>query len=303
MAKNILLIYNPFSGFFIGMNSVEILDYLNSVTADLSGYNLRLLPFSRNKTDWIKADLKKATDAVWVIGGDGTITTIADMLMTSKIPMGILPGGTMNLLARDLGMNLDLKRAVGQLRHAVPERIDVATVNGRLFLNICNIGISTNLTERREKLRHYSKWTRWPKLVWYMINSVFVYPAMTVEFNINGQRYRFRTRSVSVSNNLLSDNSVVVPKRDRLTSGTMGVYVAKDTSLWSLPRILLKLLVGKWHYDTDLQNFSSPGFTISRRRRRRMRVMIDGELYRLQKTLRFKIRPGALSILKPGKPL
>lgn len=302
MIKNILLIYNPFSGAFVYLSSDEILDYLHKLTEDISGYSVRLLKFDRKNMDQIKMEIRqKSTHAVWVIGGDGTISSVVKLLLKQNIPLGILPGGTMNLLARDLGMDLDMKKAVEQLKEATPVLIDVAWVNDRLFLNICNVGISTNLTHMREKLRHCSGWIRWPRLVWYMIHSVFVYPAMTVELNINNEKHYVRTRSVTVSNNTLAKRSLVVPCRDSLTGGTMGVYVVRECSLYSLPRIMFKLLLGSWHYDEGLLRFESADFTITRRRKKRVRIMIDGELCRMHKKLRFSNERSSLTVLKPGK--
>jgi diacylglycerol kinase family enzyme len=302
MTKNILLIYNRFSGAFVDFSEHEILDRLHMLTGNLSGHNVRLFMFDRKNMHQMKVEIRqKSTDAVWVIGGDGTVSAVVKLLLKQNIPLGVLPGGTMNLLARDLGMDLDIKKAIEQLKNATPVLIDTAWVNDRLFLNICNVGISTNLTHMREKLRHCSGWIRWPRLVWYMIHSVFVYPAMTVELSINNEKHYVRTRSVTVSNNMLAKKSLVVPCRDRLTGGTMGVYVVKESSLYSLPRMMFKLLLGSWHYDESLLSFESAGFTITRRRKKRVRVMIDGELCRMNKKLRFSNDPASLTVLKPGK--
>lgn len=300
MTRHIVLIYNPHSGFFLGWKSAEIRQYFESVFHDYPDLDVSLIEFRRKRKKLQLPSLnKQKVDQIWIAGGDGTITSIAEAVSGYKVPIGILPGGSMNLLARDLGMSLDLKQAVEQLRSAVPVKIDTATINGRWILNICNIGISTNFTEMREQFRDYPGWIRWSLLIWYMIKSIFVYPVMMIELTAGKRRYKFKTRSVSISNNPLSRDSIILPARTRLNSGLLGIYVAKDRSAWSLPVLIFKLLVGNWMYDEDLTAFTTQSATIVPLHRRKLKVMIDGELYRIKKPLNFRLHPGSLTLLKP----
>ena len=303
MLRNILLVYNPFSGYFIGHTPAAVASYLKSMAKGQGDLILRPMPFNARKKDALRKEIQeKPTDAVWVAGGDGTVTAVADCLSNLDVPLGVLPLGTMNLLARDMGMALDLNRAVGQLRTARPVLIDTADINRHLILNICNIGFSTKFTQMREKFRHVSAWIRWPLMFWYMVQSLFVYPSFKIELKVNRERHIFRTRSVTITNNPLSEDSLILPSRRHINQGKLGIYIAKNTSFWSLPVLIIKLLVGRWHYDDDLIHLTAERATIipRRKQRRRLRVMIDGELFKFKAPLRFKIKAKALKILKPG---
>lgn len=81
-------------------------------------------------------------DLVVIGGGDGTINKAAEALLELDLPVGILPMGTGNDLARTLGLPLDLARAVAVIRTGHTERIDVGCVNGRHFLNAATVGLS-----------------------------------------------------------------------------------------------------------------------------------------------------------------
>jgi diacylglycerol kinase family enzyme len=300
MLRNVLLIYNSLSGFFVSQQPQKTEEYFSAFFDNDSKLSVQLLSFNDSELAGIKAIIQKCLpEAVWVAGGDGTILSIAGITAELQIPIGILPGGTMNLLARDLGMDQTMETALHQLKHAQPECIDMAEVNGRPFLCISNIGISTRLTERREHLRHYSGWIRWPLLIGNLFKLLFDYPVMTIKLEIGNQTHRLRTRSVSISNNPLASDSTLIPVRNAINKGFLGIYVAQDASLWSLPRLILKLIAGNWHGDDDLLRFEASQASITCRRKRQLQVMSDGELHRLPVPLKYRIKPGRLTILKP----
>src|SRR5690242_2028222 len=90
-------------------------------------------------------------DIVIVGGGDGSVGTAASVLAGSEIPLGILPLGTRNHFARDLGVPLDLEGAVRLIASGLSDRIDVGEVNGRVFLNNSSLGIYPHLVAERDR--------------------------------------------------------------------------------------------------------------------------------------------------------
>lgn len=302
MSERVLLVYNPDSGFFVGRQSREIEAYFSDILEDLPPVDLSFFSFgSKNRNRLLTVLDQSDFDAIWVAGGDGTIVYVSTLIAKKDLPIGILPCGTMNLLARDLGLSLDIKTAATQLIGARPVLIDKAKVNALSFLNICNIGISTHFTRLREKFRHRPFWVRWPSLFWYMIRSVFIYPVMTVELRINGKIHKFQTRSVSISTNPLDRDSILFPSREKLDQGKLGFYIARHRSMWTLPVLMVKLLLGNWSYDEDLTQFSATEAVIIPKHRRKLKVMLDGELFRLKKPLTFSLYPKSVKLLKPER--
>lgn len=300
--ESILVVYNPSSGYLLDQGHDSLEACVRSVLETIPHLSVEFLPFQAGYHHAVNDRIRTSRPSrVWVAGGDGTVNSIAGILMHHDIPMGILPGGTVNLLARDLGMNLDICQAAHQLSTARPERIDVAMLNDRIFLCISNIGISTILTARREQLRRTFRWIRWPLLFWYVIKALADYPVLTVEMKIEGHNHLLKTRSISVSNNLLEDDSILIPSRRNIDQGRLGIYAARDTSPWSVPRLMLKLVYGRWREDIDLVHFQSGQADITCRFHRRMLVMTDGEIQRTSLPLNFRILPAALTILRPGE--
>lgn len=295
----IALIYNRFAGMLIDLDVDFIEDMFRAAIGD-SIESVTFMRFDGNQVSGIKTRLEAMKpDTVWVAGGDGTVISVAAIASSLGVPLGIIPAGTMNLLARDLGMSLDLAAAINQLKGAKPECIDMVNLNDRFFLCISNIGISTRLTEKREMLRHATALVRWPLVLWYIVKSLFVYPSLYVKLQTGRNVYNLRTRSITITNNPLIDDSAFLPSRADINHGMLGGYVARDTSLWSLPRLMFKLLVGRWKQDRDLWTFRSPEVVISSRHKRQIRVMADGELHKLRLPLIYKSMPCALDVLKP----
>lgn len=102
-----------------------------------------------------RVDRAMASDAEVIVaaGGDGTVSAIANAIAGTCKTLGILPLGTANLLARDLGVPLDLTQATAALGTLEPRRIDVGRVNGRTFLLNVTIGLVPGMAAKRERMR------------------------------------------------------------------------------------------------------------------------------------------------------
>src|SRR6202030_469873 len=101
-------------------------------------------------------------DAVVVGGGDGSIRTVASVLVGTDVPLGIIPLGTLNHFAKDLRIPLSADRAVAVLASGKRRYVDVGEVNGEIFINNSSIGIYPFLVlerERRRRRKRLSKWT------------------------------------------------------------------------------------------------------------------------------------------------
>jgi YegS/Rv2252/BmrU family lipid kinase len=86
-------------------------------------------------------------DAVFTLGGDGTVMEVIGTLAYSDVPIGVLPGGTGNLIARVLGIPLHVGRAVGVLLDGDDARIDLGSINGRRFAFAAGVGVDATMVE------------------------------------------------------------------------------------------------------------------------------------------------------------
>jgi diacylglycerol kinase family enzyme len=122
------------------------------------GRNAVTLPFPEVATDArtrseLMQNLDAGADRVYVLGGDGTVRTVAQLLLGRDVPLGIVPAGTANLLARDLTLPAAPEQAIDALAEARVRHIDVARCNGAIFLCAAMFGMSTDLARAREAAR------------------------------------------------------------------------------------------------------------------------------------------------------
>ena len=92
-------------------------------------------------------------DAVVIGGGDGTLTLAVDGLVDVKLPLGIIPLGTANDLARTLGLPTDPVAAADIIAGGHLKPIDLGWVNGTHFFNVASVGLSTGITRRLDRRR------------------------------------------------------------------------------------------------------------------------------------------------------
>jgi diacylglycerol kinase family enzyme len=242
--------------------------------------------------------LSRTVDTVLVFGGDGTINAVAQKLMGTGRTLGIVPGGTMNLLANDLSIPLDAQKAAAALRHATVRAIDVGDVNGRIFLCTSIMGLPARLARHREGQRG-----RWRPLVWFnllraALQSLTRYPRLTVRVHVHDEVSVLRTRALIVANNALDGGHGEGAARTQIDRGELVLYIAGRLDPLRLIRLSVAALSGNFEEHPDLQAIAAQTLTISGRSRR-LRVMNDGEVELIEPPLSYTVRPGALNVLVP----
>jgi diacylglycerol kinase family enzyme len=294
----IAVVINSAAGGLIGRAETEA-----ALAARLreSGLEPVLVPESAGKLPArLDAALALHPDALVVGGGDGTIAAAAARLADTGVPLGILPLGTMNLLARDLGLPEDLDAAARALAGAERLAIDVAEVNGAVFLVAAMIGLPTRLGRHRERARGRGGLSARIGLGLAALRGALRHPPMRLALALPGRAgVRVWTRALVVTCNPLDAERF--PARRALDAGSLGVYVARDFGAWWVVRFALRLLLGRpWGEHPDLAATEAPRLTVLSPRRT-LRVMLDGEAALLRPPLRFRIRRGALTVLAPPR--
>jgi diacylglycerol kinase family enzyme len=249
--------------------------------------------------DRLKAAAREKFDAILVGGGDGSVNAAATILLGSDIALGILPLGTLNRLARELGLSVELDQVATQLAQAEPMRIDVAEVNGNIFLCNSFIGLPPMVSERRQSLRGRGFFER---LIGYLQLPFDISRNMrrlTLMVDDQNAPRIVRALTVVVSNNAYSEEPNFLPKRRALDEGRLGLYISRHYTFWQTVWLLVRASLGMWHGDPRLERQELRKLTISSKRPH-LRVANDGELLKLNTPLIYDIRPKALSVLVPA---
>jgi diacylglycerol kinase family enzyme len=252
----------------------------------------------REVSDRVRAAVEEGVDAVLVGGGDGTISRAAQTLAGTSTTLGILPLGTLNKLAHDLAIPIDPEAATTLVSTGVPRRIDVGEVNGHVFLRNSFLGFPSHLAHHREQLRgRFDLRGRW-LLVLALLRALHRYPALPLRLALPGTRRRVRTRLLAVANNPYAEGVGRVLDKASFDAGHLVVYHARRLSMARLLRLAIAMALGTWRSDGELEAHPVRRLVVVSRRRR-LRVMNDGEPMLLTPPLRYRIRPRALLVLVP----
>lgn len=231
-------------------------------------------------------------------GGDGTLSTGAAALVGSHKPLGILPLGTLNHFAKDVGIPLDLDEAVGTIERGHVTEVDVGEVNGRFFLNNSSIGLYPSAVAHREELRHRHGGGKWPAMFNACVDVFRRFPLLDVTLQVEDRAASLTTPFIFVGNNRYEMSLFSLGTRSSLQEGELSIYLTRNTGRMGLLRLAFRALLGRLEQDRDFHSFMLPGVEI-RTRRRSLRVSLDGEVVRMTSPIRYVIRPRALRVLAP----
>jgi diacylglycerol kinase family enzyme len=239
-------------------------------------------------------------DRIIIGGGDGSLRVAASVLVGSDIPLGILPLGTLNHFARDLGLPLDLEGAVRLIASGRVRLVDVGEVNGRVFLNNSSLGIYPHLVAERERYRRHGP-ARWLAAALAVCRVLWRLPRPRVRVLAPGWQAERRTTCLFIANNMYRLDAFASAKRMRLDEGDLCLYMAKGRGRLALVQLAMRAFFGRLEPDRDFGLARLKSVDISTHRRR-LRVALDGESFKLHPPLRYRIRPRALRVIvaEPG---
>jgi len=239
-------------------------------------------------------------DAVAVAGGDGTLSCAAQALAGRDIPLGILPLGTMNLLAKDLGVPLDLDAAIAVLATGVARPIDAGEVNGHVFLINSVLGMPARLARHREAKRGRMGLLDLSRMATGLLRHLGRYPRERAVLTLGGRTRPVRFRTLAVVCGDYREGLGQVLSRAGVDGGHLTLYLVETLSAARLVRLGLGFAVGEWRRLPDLERHEAGALTLDARRRA-LRVMNDGEVVLIAPPLRYRIRPAALRVLVPAE--
>lgn len=241
---------------------------------------------------------QKTEGALAVAGGDGTISAAAGVLAGTEVPFGILPLGTLNHFAKDLALPLDLDGAAGVIAAGHTRQIDVAEVNGRVFVNNSSVGLYPFMVARRnayQRLRGVGKMLATIPALLQTLRSASWH---RLQIAAAGQHLLVRTPCIFVGNNPYQVDLTSFGSRAHLDTGELDIRVIRKQSRLGVLLLPFKIALGMINPERDVQSFRSVDLEIGSRRRQ-LRVSLDGEVVHMHTPLRYRSRPAALRVLCP----
>lgn len=248
--------------------------------------------------DTLNVAQRSGVDAIVVGGGDGTMSTAAGVLMGGNVPLGVLPMGTSNHFARDLGIPSGMDDAVGVIARRTVRRIGLGEVNGHVFVNTSVLGFYPRVVQIRRSIRNRFAIDKRIARVLAGIASVPHFPRLKVYLDIEGETQSFVSPLVFIGTNPYRMNLFRFGAPVRGEGGELFVYIVRNRGRVGMIRLLARGLLRDVSMVKGVEQWAAPAFKIDVEVDT-VSVFTDGELFTLTPPLYYRSIPNALPVLVP----
>lgn len=282
--KDMYFVYNPRSGSALPLSELR----KKCKTAGLE--IKKFVPIDSDTSRKLARPIARG-DIIAVLGGDGTINSLANMLAGTQAIMAPLSGGTLNHFTKDVGVSQNLDEALARLKKAKVRKIDTVMTNDMYFLNNSQLGLYPYSLQIRGELE--GKYGKWRSAVVGVAMSFIRFHMYHIE--IKGKDYR--TPFVFVGNNNFGLERLGMPGRTKLDGGVMCVYIAKTHTRIGIAKLFVRALVGSLKDDQEFEALKIKDSITITTKRHHLHVSHDGELSKIKTPIVYKLKPKSLRIL------
>jgi diacylglycerol kinase (ATP) len=270
---------------------------LDAAIAQLQALNIELLEESTDYPDRLPKIIREYRDRVDLViigGGDGTLNAAVAGLVDTQLPLGILPLGTANDLARTLGIPDTLPEACQVIADGKLTSIDLGWVNEKYFFNVASLGLSVQITR---------KLTKEVKQRW----GVFAYAATALQVLLNSRRFTAEIRTegrsetvksvqIAVGNGRYYGGGMAVAEDAAIDDDRLDLYSLEIEHWWQMVLVLPAMRRGSHRESRWVQAWEGKEFFVYTRKP--LAINTDGEITTYTPA-HFRVIPKAVSVLVP----
>jgi diacylglycerol kinase (ATP) len=234
-------------------------------------------------------------DLVIVGGGDGTLNAAVDALVETQLPLGILPLGTANDLARTLGIPNSLPEACKIIAKGEVRRIDLGLVNGKHFFNVASLGLSVKITQRLTKKAK----RRWGILAYAITALQVIWESrpFSAEIRVNGQSIPVKTVQIAVGNGRYYGGGMAVVHDATIDDQRLDLYSLEIAHWWQMILLLPAMRQGRHIHSRRVRALSGQEIEVNTRKPRPINT--DGEITTYTPA-HFRVIANAVGVLVPS---
>ena len=237
-------------------------------------------------------------ELVVVGGGDGTLGCAARALVEGGgATLGILPLGTRNHLASQLGVPADLTQAAALIAAGFTRRIDLGRVNDEAFVNNASVGFYPQLVRERDRVGLPKKLAAIPAT----LRALGRIRHHRLHLTLKGEKQAVVTPMLFVGNNRYTMEAGRLGEREALDDGVLSIYAIASRRRLALIGFGLRMLAGRADPDRDFAAIGEVATMEVTGHAHHLDVALDGEVRRLAMPLRFSIQPGAITVIAPDR--
>ena len=241
-------------------------------------------------------------DRIIVAGGDGSIASAAAVIAGSPVALGIVPAGTLNHLARDLGIPGDLGKAARLAASGAVAAVDIARAGQRVFVNTSSLGAYVVFVRTRERLERWMGY--WGASLAASLRVLVAMRAFTVEIEVDGAKRRYRTPLVFIG---VGERELKAPKLGgRVEGGQRGLHVLVVRNRTGARLFVLALAAAARGLASVARGPAVDAFLVDRCRielpKRTVGVALDGEIVAMNGPVEYTIWRDALHVVTAPAP-
>lgn len=248
----------------------------------------------------IRDAIASGVKRIAVAGGDGTLSSAAEILAGTQVELAVVPAGTYNHFAKDLGLNLELKTACDVATSGRVIAVDVGRVNGRVFLNTSSVGMYANFVRKRD--RHEATLGRLA-LFRAAVETLARFQPFNVTFETEAGAKTYLTPQVFIG---VDERELRFPKMgNRIENGRAGLHVmiARAESRSRFIAIAIMGLVRGLRAVSRTPHFDAFLLDACTIEQRHSTVALDGEVVRLESPLEYRLERASLKVVAPASTI
>jgi len=248
------------------------------------------------------AEAALASDAKIIVagGGDGTISSVAALVAKTDKIFGVLPLGTLNNFSKDLQIPQDITEAIAVIAAGNTTQIDLAELNGRVFINNSSIGLYPRIVRNRVQQQQRLGYGKWRAAFWATLKMFRVSPFLKIGLVVDGKFFIRKVPFLFVGNNRYEMDLYNIGRRPSLSEGKLSIYFLHRGGRLGVLRMLFRTLTGRIKQWRDFEEVLTDSITIQTRRRY-LNVAFDGEISMMATPLKYSIIPNALTVIVPSQ--
>lgn len=239
--------------------------------------------------DKIKTKINQSkADRVIAVGGDGTLKLVAECMLKTDTPIGIIPAGSANGMAKELGIPTEIEEALKVVETGKLQKIHVVQLNDEICIHLSDLGFNAYLVKKFDTLPERGMWG-YAKATWH---ALWNHKRMEVELNINGEIIRSKAAMVAIANATMYGSGLKINPDGKLDDELFEIILVKDYSYLEI----LKIWITRLPFNPKkIEVFQVSEAKISSKHQAHFQV--DGEYIGKINAVEAKILPAAITVV------
>ncbi|RNL49588.1 diacylglycerol/lipid kinase family protein [Pedobacter jejuensis] len=236
----------------------------------------------KNKIDTANAD------KVIAVGGDGTLKLVAECLLNTETPIGIIPAGSANGMAKELGIPIDITEALNFLEIGSPKKIHAVKINDEICIHLSDLGFNAYLVNKFDALPERGMWG-YAKATWH---ALWNHKRVVVELKLKGETIKSAAAMVAIANATMYGSGLKINPDGKLDDKLFEIILVKDYSYLEI----IKIWVTKLPFNPKkIEVFQTDEVKIVSKHK--VHFQVDGEYIGKINSVEAKILPDAINVI------